>query len=58
MKARDPYVVALQRAATLDHKKLQPHQLHKSRTKAATMLSKLQNMVKPAPLLATGAEPV
>ena len=58
MKARDPYVLALQRAATLDHNKLQPHQLHKSKAKAASMLSKLQNMAKPAPLLATEAEPV
>ena len=56
MKARDPYVVALQRAATLDHNKLQPHQLHKSKAKAASMLSKLGALCKPA-LIREEAEP-
>lgn len=47
MKAQDPYVVALRRAATLDHAKLQPHQLHKAKAKAASILSKLGAMCKP-----------
>lgn len=51
MKAQDPYVVALRRAATLDHAKLQPHQLHKSKAKAATMLNRLGSLVKPAPVV-------
>ena len=54
MKAQDPYVVALRRAATLDHQKLQPHQLHKSKAKAATLLSRLGTLCKPQALIPEG----
>lgn len=52
MKARDPYVVALQRAATLDHKKLTPTQLAKSKHKASSILDRLANLAKPAEVAA------
>lgn len=48
MKARDPYVVALQRAATLDAKKLTPAQLAKSKHKAGSILERLASMTKPS----------
>lgn len=47
MKARDPYVVALQRAATLDARKLTAAQLAKSKHKAGSILERLANMAKP-----------
>jgi hypothetical protein len=44
MKARAPYVVALQRAATLDTPKLTPAQVAKSKAAATSIFDRIHKM--------------